>query len=105
MRDQPRAAAEGQIRPQPVDRDGNAVPEIDQEENVHEAPEEPGDRAPEFYPAKIGNRFAPANGRKISLIDVTEGVGVFARAAKPRGDLLCYISALLLRRRRNAGHR
>ena len=59
-----RAALERDIGPHPIERDDDAVAEADQEIDVHDAPDEPGEPAAQAQPAEIHHRgLAPDRSR------------------------------------------
>src|SRR5580704_9752003 len=71
-RDQPRAALEGDVVPQPGEGHHEAVPDLDQEEDVDDAPEQPAEEALELQSAELHDRGAPADGGEIALVTIAE---------------------------------
>src|SRR5215472_9501541 len=93
-----RPAAEGEIGPKPVERYDDARAEADQEENMRDAPHQPGRPARERHPAQIRHRIVAPNGCKAALMAVAE----WWRRGSPldaRLDHACGVGPHLLRRR------
>src|SRR5215467_3397955 len=61
LRDQPRAALEGDVVPEPGECDDEAVAQPDQKIDVHERPEQPGDEALKVDATELYHRAAPAD--------------------------------------------
>src|ERR1051325_8465320 len=72
LEDQTRATVEGQIGPQPVQRDLQAVAEPDQEPDVGGAPQEPGRKASELEPCELHRRGLAAHGGEASGVGIAE---------------------------------
>src|SRR5215472_10156693 len=70
--DQPRAALEGDVRPQPFQQHDNPIPKADEEGDVDEAPQQPGETAIEADPAEISDGAAAADGREAAEIAINE---------------------------------
>src|SRR6266699_440721 len=101
---QARAALIGQVRPQPIGRDGDAVAKADQEIDMRQAPHQPGNPAGQGEPAEIDDRFPAADRGEVAEVAVAE------RRRRPLagdagGDDTGDIGALLLGDRRDAGER
>ncbi len=71
-RDQPRAALEGHVVPQPGERHHETVPDLDQEEDVDDAPEQPAEEAAQLQAAELHHRGAPSDGGEIALVAIAE---------------------------------
>src|SRR5258707_9202162 len=72
LRDQPHAALEGDVIPQPGERHDEAVADLDQEIDVHQAPEQPAEEAGELEPAELHHGRMAADGREIALVAIVE---------------------------------
>src|SRR5688572_13134923 len=84
--DQARAAAPGQVGVGPAGDHHEAVAEADEEEDVHEQPEPPGDPAGHAELADRRDRRAAADGREQPLVLVLEGQrGLAAEGAEDAG--------------------
>src|ERR1700687_1454059 len=70
--DEADTATEGQISPEPGDHRGDAIAQPDQKPHVHETPQPPGRRTPEFDTAKIGYRRLAADSRETAPVAVDE---------------------------------
>ena len=70
--DQPRAALEGQVCPEPVECDHEAVAKPDQEVDVHEPPKQPRDPSGQAKPAEIGDGGSATDGGEVAQIKVAE---------------------------------
>src|SRR5262249_5091505 len=71
-RDEAGAALVGEVRPRPLHHDDAAVAEADEVEDVHEAPQEPGNEAGEAQAGDLGDRLRPPDDRHRALVDVVE---------------------------------
>src|SRR5204863_9175147 len=84
LRDQPRGALVAGVNPQPAQRDAEPVAQADQEVDVGEAPDPPGEIAAHLHPAEIDHR--------LFLADLREAAGMLVAerrqraAAEPRLD-------------------
>src|SRR5689334_14419749 len=103
LRDQPRRALVADVDPQPAQRDAEAVAQPDQEVDVGDTPDPPGERAAQLEAAEVDHREPLADLRQAAGMAVAERRGGAAR--EPRLDALGDIAALLLGGRRNARHR
>src|SRR5579871_3208779 len=103
LRDQPRGALVADVIPEPADGDAEPVAQTDQEVDVGDAPDPPGDGAAQFDRSEIDHRLAFADLGKTSGVMVAEWRRRFAPQA--RFDRCSDVAALLLGRRCNAGHR
>src|SRR5688572_29150779 len=98
--DEARVALEGEVAPQPLQGDGEAAAEADEEPDVGGRPEQPGQVAAELDAADLHDRAAAADRREVAEIAVAEGRH---RAAGQRGDdRRRDVLALLLGDRRDA---
>src|SRR5262249_59491710 len=70
--DQPRAAVERDVRPGPLDHHDEPVAEADQEKDVDEQPEDPGEEAGEPEAADLADGGASADGGQHPFVDVVE---------------------------------
>ena len=71
--DEPRPAAEGQVRPGPVEQHQQPVAEADQEEDVDEQPGQPGEEARAASAARtVAHRRAAADDGEAALVEVAE---------------------------------
>src|SRR5207237_10690183 len=70
--DQPRAPGEGEVVPRPMQDDGQPAPEADEEENMREAPDQPGRETGEPQAPNIGDRATTNDGRKMHEVAVAE---------------------------------
>ena len=104
LRDQPRAAMAADIDPQPVECDGEPVAQADQEEDVGDAPDPPGQAPAQLDPAEIDDGRALADRREIAGIPLGEGRRS-QLALQPRLDEIGDMASLLLGGGRDAGHR
>src|SRR5579872_1092516 len=102
LRDQPRGALVADVVPEPADGDAEPVAQTDQEVDVGDAPDPPSDSAAQFDRSEIDHRLAFADLGKASRVMVAEWRRRFA--AQARLDRCRDVTALLLGRRRNAGH-
>src|SRR5207237_71405 len=66
--DQPRAAAISEPGPDPVEEDRHPAAKADQEKDVDDAPEHPGDWASQLDPAEIGDRRVAADRGERALV-------------------------------------
>src|SRR5947209_19576647 len=89
--------------PHPAQRHAEAVAQADQEIDVGDAPDPPGEVTLQLDPAEIDHRLALADLRQAAGVLVAERRQRLA--AKTRPDQGRDIATLLLRRRRDAGHR
>ena len=62
--DQPRAALERDVVPRPVERHDDAVAEADEEVDVRDAPQQPGEEAGERQPAELDDGALAPDGRE-----------------------------------------
>jgi hypothetical protein len=88
----------------PVQKDRHAVAEPDQEEDVDDAPQDPGDLAGQPDPAEIGDPRVPAYRGERAFVAVAERRRR-RLAALTTGDQLSDIFSLLLGYRRETRHR
>jgi len=99
---QPGASFTCEIRPEPRCQYHQPITKTDQKEDVKEKPEEPRDKAGRFDARNIGDRFAAADRRHCSFIDVFEiGTGPFIDISK---DVLSGVRPHLHRRRADPGN-
>src|SRR6516225_9792374 len=70
--DQSGSAPECQIGPEPLCRDKYRRPHADQEVDMRETPEPPGESALQPDTAEIGDRSMTADGSEIALVPVAE---------------------------------
>src|SRR3984893_16229303 len=84
-RDEARAALEGDVVPQPDERHHEAVPDLDQEEDVDDAPEQPAEESAQLQRPELHDRGAPPDGGEIALVTIAERRGR-GRAGDPRRD-------------------
>jgi hypothetical protein len=70
--DQPCGMLAAQIDPQPAPGDDEPAARADQEVDMGNAPDPPGQGAFQLEPAEIDDRRAPADGRKTALMAVAE---------------------------------
>ncbi len=102
--DQPRAALERHVDPQPVQRHREAVAQSDQKIDVDGAPEQPTQKPGELQRAKLHHRRLAADRGEFAHMMIDE-----RRRRRPAlhagGDDLADIAAHLLGRRRDAGNR
>ena len=75
----------GQVRPEPLHRHDEAAAEVDQEIDVGDAPQPPGEPARDLEPAEIGDRRAAPDGGERSGVAIAERSGRLA-AGEARGD-------------------
>ena len=100
--DQPRGTLVAGVNPDPAQRHAEAIAQADQEVDVGDAPDPPGDRAAQLEPAEIDHGEA--------LADLREAAGMLVAerrqrlALEPRLDRRRDIAPFLLRRRCDAGH-
>ena len=92
-----------QVRPRPLQHDGESIPEAHQKEDVDEEPHQPSEEARHAQPAEIGN------GRRTSDRGHIAGIAVVKRCGglpgrKPQ-DVPGGVRALLLGDLRHAGQR
>ena len=66
--DQSCAALEGDVVPQPDECDNEAIAYLDQEIDVHHAPEQPAKEAGELEPAELHHRGVAADGGEIAHV-------------------------------------
>src|SRR4029078_5801498 len=103
LRDQPRRALCAGVDPQPAQRDAEAVAQADQEVDVGEAPDPPGEVAAHLDPAEIDHGLLPADLRETAGMLVAEWRQ--RAAAETRLDQRGHVAPLLLGGRRDARHR
>src|SRR5258707_3166223 len=103
LRDQPRGALISGINPEPAQRDAEAVAQADEEIDVGDAPDPPGEIAAQLDPAEIDDGLALADLRQAAGVLVAERRQRLA--VQPRLDQSCDIASLLLRGRCDARHR
>src|SRR5215831_17223045 len=101
--DEPGAALEGDVVPQPDERDQEAVADLDQEEDVDHAPEQPAEEAGQLDAAELHHGGVAADGGEVALVAVAERRRLIG-PGEPRRDQAADITTHLLRGRRNAGH-
>src|SRR4051812_37874326 len=102
LRDQARRALVAGVNPQPAQRDAEPVAQADQEVDVGEAPDPPGQIAAHLHPAEIDHGFFLADLRKAASMLVAERRQRAAAQARP--DQRRHVTSLLLGGRRDAGH-
>src|SRR5262249_48480627 len=68
----PRASAEGDIGPQPIERDDDARAEADEKINMGKDPKEPCEAAVECYPAEIDDCFVASDRCQTALMSIAE---------------------------------
>src|ERR1700674_1951014 len=102
--DEPGAALKGEIRPQPAQRDDQAVAEADQVIDVRQRPDQPGDEAAQVNPAEVDHRRLAPDGGEVAVVAIAEGRRR-RPAREPRRDQLADVGALLLRHRRDTRQR
>src|SRR2546422_1638269 len=71
--DQPRASAIGEVRPRPLEQHQHAVAEADQEEDVHEDPDQPREESAEMELPDVSHGLAAADDRELAFVPVAEG--------------------------------
>src|SRR5258707_1430716 len=103
LRDQPRGALISGINPEPAQRDAEAVAQADQEIDVGDAPDPPGEIAAQLDPAEIDDGLALADLRQAAGVLVAERRQRLA--VQPRPDPGGDIATLLLRSPCDAGYR
>src|ERR1700679_1556804 len=94
--DQARAAAARGINPEPAEGDGQTVAHADQEVNVGESPNPPGEPAAHLDRTEIDDGGAFADGGEIAGMLVAEH-SLRGVASEARSDCLGNVQALLLR--------
>src|SRR5262249_38024222 len=99
--DEPRAALEGNIGPEPVEQHREPIAEADQEEDVDGAPEEPGEPPAQLDEAEIADRDLAPDRRQVARVAVAEGGHRLAGEAGEDGPRR--VGALLLGGGRDAG--
>ena len=72
-RDQPGAAAEGEVEESPLDKDENTALELDDIQEVNEKPDEPSGQTGDMEAEDVGNRGGAANHGKVAFVEVAEG--------------------------------
>src|SRR5882757_1434261 len=90
--DQPRGALVAGVDPQPAQRDAEPVAQADQEIDVGEAPDPPGEVAAHLHPAEIDDRLFLADLREAAGMLVAERRQRAAAHARP--DQRSYIAPL-----------
>src|SRR5262245_47804247 len=101
--DQPRAALEGEVVPQPGERHDETVAQPDQEIDVGDAPEQPAEEALEVQRPHLHHRGAPSDRGEVAGVVIAErGPGL---PIEPRRDQLADIAAHLLGDWRHPGQR
>src|ERR1700745_2292801 len=94
LRDQPRRALITCVDPEPAERDAQAVAQPDQEVDVRDAPDPPGQRAAQLEATEIDYRLPLADLRQAAGVLVTERRCL--AAAQPCLDGFRDIAPLLL---------
>ena len=102
-RDEACASLEGEIGPRPVDEDHEAIPELDQVEDVHEEPGEPRDATGQPHGTDLSDGRGAADGGHLALVAIVEGPR--GRAADAPPGIVGGQAALLHGHRRHAGQR
>src|SRR5665213_4224330 len=103
LRDQPRGALVAGVDPQPAHRDAEPVAQADQEIDVGDAPDPPGEGAAQLDAAEIDHRLPLADLRQAAGVPVAERR--YRIALEPGLDATGDVLALLLGRRCDAGDR
>src|SRR5215468_10702005 len=70
--DQPRAALEGEVIPQPSERDDETIAQPDQEIDVGDAPEQPAEEALEVQRPHLHHRGAPSDRGEVAGVVIAE---------------------------------
>ncbi len=96
--DQPGAALEGDVAPQPGQGDDEAIAQPDQKINVHHAPEQPADKAPELNRSELHHGGAPADRGQHAHVSIAERR--HGPAGEARDNEPAHVVAHLLGRRR-----
>src|SRR5690606_37334752 len=99
-----RTALAGQVDPQPAHGHEQPFLEVDQEVDVGDAPNPPGEPAGEAEPAEVDHRRPAADGGEIALVPIAEGQGLGV-AGKTGADHPGRVLAGLLCRVTDARHR
>src|SRR5688572_21645405 len=102
-RDQARAFVERDVSPGPLHEDGEAIAEADQENDVDEKPDQPGQPAAQVDEIEVGHGFVPADGRHAALVPIAKALRL--PAFDHRHDIARGVPALLHRHWRNARQR
>src|SRR5258708_34449201 len=100
---QPRRALIAHVDPEPAQRDAEPVAQADQEVDMRDAPDPPGEGAAELDRSEIDHREPLADLCQAAGMLVTKRSG--RAAGQPRLDGFGDVASLLLGRGRNAGHR
>ena len=79
--DEAGATIECCIGPGPIEEDDDAVAEADEEPEMREAPQQPGEKAGEADAAEIGDRRLAADGGEIAEVGVAERLRQAGRQA------------------------
>src|SRR6476661_4561610 len=103
LRDEARPPLIREIGPRPFQHHDDAVPEADQEEDVDEDPEQPGDEPAEMEPADVGHRLPPSDDGELALVPITEGLARLSGEVSPNRSRR--VSAHLNRGGGDAGQR
>src|SRR3954463_475400 len=73
-RDQARAALVAQVHPGPFEEDHEAVPEADEEKEMHQQPRHPGEEPGHPDVAALGHGAGAANRSERTLVQVMKGL-------------------------------
>src|ERR1700678_1287136 len=69
---QPGGPVEGQIQPRPLSHDQQAILKLDDVKKMDKTPNQQCRQSQDLKPIKIGDCCNPADGRKISFIEIVE---------------------------------
>src|SRR6476619_6992136 len=68
-----RATLVVEVGPGPLQHHENAVPEADEERDMDERPDEPGDKSRKLELPDLGHGLAPTDDGELSLVEIPEG--------------------------------